>query len=100
MQFLTSLLFWNFVKLVSILNVKGEITWEPKSCFIDDNGIENDIFKAYNTSHPIRKQQPKNQPKATSQSQPITKKRKSQSSTTTTSSQPEESVQKRRKIRH
>jgi len=33
----------------------GEITWEPKNSFIDEDGTENDIFKDYNTAHLIKK---------------------------------------------
>jgi len=30
----------------------GDLTWEPRSSFVDDDGIENDIFKDFNDQHP------------------------------------------------
>jgi len=36
------------------LPLEGEVTWEPRECFVDADGTENDIFQDYNTQHPIK----------------------------------------------
>jgi len=71
------LLYWFFTLTFSILNRKpyennptiflwltkwstGEETWEPKESFVDVDGCENDIFKDYNTAHPIKMAKRKN----------------------------------------
>lgn len=32
----------------------GELTWEPRSSFVDADDTENDIFADYNQAHPIK----------------------------------------------
>ena len=43
-----------------MLILKGEITWEPRECFVDDDNTENDIFQDYNKAHPIKQRKRKN----------------------------------------